>query len=51
MGRTLEICYQEAGEVCPNGYNIVGQDNSTVIVPSNDSFIAVTRSNLTVECK
>jgi hypothetical protein len=51
MGRTLEMCYQKAGEVCPNGYNIVGQDNSTVAVPINGSIIAAPQRNLTIECK
>jgi len=51
MGRTLEMCYQKAGEVCPKGYNIMRQDNSTVAVPINGSIIAAPQRNLTIECK
>ena len=51
MGRTLEMCYQKAGEVCPGGYNIIGQDSSTVAVPINGSIMAGPRQNLTIECK
>ena len=51
IGRTLEMCYQKAGEVCPGGYNIIGQDSSTVAVPINGSIMAAPRQNLTIECK
>lgn len=51
MGRTLEMCYQKAGEVCPNGYNIVGQNSSIVAVPVNGSFMAAPQHNLSIECK
>ena len=51
LGRTLEMCYQKAGEVCPSGYGIVGQNSSTVAVPINGSFIAAPQHNLTIECK
>jgi hypothetical protein len=51
MGRTLEMCYQKAGELCSNGYNIVGQDNSMIAVPVNGSIMAAPQRNLTIECK
>ncbi len=51
MGRTIEQCYQKAGELCSNGYIVVGQDNSTIAVPVNGSIMAAPRRNLTIECK
>ena len=33
MGRTLEACYQKAGEVCPSGYRIVDRTSGVVGVP------------------
>jgi hypothetical protein len=51
MGRTLEMCYQKAGEVCPNGYSIVGQNSSTIAVPVNGSIMVAPQHNLSIECK
>ena len=51
MGRTLEMCYQKAGVVCPSGYNIVGQNSSTIAVPVNGSIIVAPQHNLSIECK
>ncbi len=51
MGRTLEMCYQKSGEVCPNGYDIVGQNSSTVAIPVNGSIMAAPQHNLSIECK
>ncbi len=51
MGRTLGKCYQKAGEVCPNGYSIVGQNTSTIAVPYNGSFVAAPQHSLTIECR
>lgn len=51
FGRTLEMCYQKAGNLCPDGYNIVGQDSSTIAVPVNGSIMAAPRHNLSIECK
>ena len=39
-GRTLDACYQKAGELCPKGYSIV-----------NSEAIVTARNNLAVECK
>lgn len=50
-GRTLEACYQKAGEVCPNGYSIVTQDAQTVAFSSGGNFYAAPRRNLTIECR
>lgn len=51
MGRTLEMCYQKAGEICPAGYRIVGQASAVVAVPVNGSVMAAPQHNLTIECK
>jgi hypothetical protein len=50
-GRTLEACYQKAGEVCPRGYNVVSQDASTVAFGSGGNLYAAPQRNLTVECR
>ena len=50
-GRTIEMCYQKAGDLCPSGYNIVNQSSSIVAVPSGNSFLAAPQNNLTIECK
>jgi len=51
MGRTLDACYQKAGEVCPNGYNIIDRASGTVAVPVNGSIMAAPQYNLAIECK
>ena len=51
LGRTLDDCYQKAGELCPSGYKIVNLTLETVIVPSGDSVIAAPKRNLAIECK
>ncbi len=30
MGKTMDAYYRKAGEVCPNGYNIINRNSSTV---------------------
>lgn len=51
MGRTLDACYQKAGEVCPNGYTIIDRASGTVAVPVNGSIMAAPQHNLAIECK
>jgi hypothetical protein len=51
MGRTLDACYQKAGEICPNGYTIIGQESGTVAVPVNGSIMAAPKHNFAIECK
>jgi hypothetical protein len=51
MGRTWDKCYQKAGELCQNGYNIIQQSSSTVAVPYGNSIIAAPRQTLAIECK
>lgn len=51
MGRTLDACYQKAGEVCPNGYTIIDRASGMVAVPVNGSIMAAPQHNLAIECK
>jgi len=51
MGRTLDACYQKAGEVCLNGYTIIDRASGTVAVPVNGSIMAAPQHNLAIECK
>lgn len=46
-GRSMQDCYQKAGEICPSGYNIVEQGNSFMIA---GGMLAPKRS-LVVECR
>lgn len=51
MGRTLDACYQKAGEVCPDGYTITDRASGTVAVPVNGSIMAAPQHSLAIECK
>lgn len=51
MGKTLDACYKKAGEICPNGYNIIDRSSNTVAVPVNGSFMAAPQHNIAIECK
>jgi len=52
MGRTLEACYQKAGEICPVGYNIINSTSGTVAVPVyGGGIVAVPDYGLAIECK
>ena len=51
MGRTWDKCYVKAGEVCPNGYDIIDQRSSTVAIPTGSGMIAAPKQNLAIECK
>ena len=51
MGRSMDACYQKAGEVCPSGYNIIDKSSSTVAFMSQGTFMAAPREQLAIECK
>ena len=51
LGRTWAKCYAKAGEICPSGYEVVGQQSGTVAVPVEGGIIAAPRQTLVVECK
>jgi len=47
MGRTLDACYQKAGELCPTGYTIIHSTTGVVMVDD----IAKPRNTIAIECK
>ena len=47
MGRTLEDCYVKAGEICPNGYQIVDRASGYAQIGS----IGAMQHSLVIECK
>lgn len=52
MGRTLEACYQAAGKVCPNGYNVVDSRSGVVGVPMRSGgMMAAPDYRLAIECR
>jgi hypothetical protein len=57
MGRTLEACYQKAGEICPAGYNIINSTSGTIAVPTYGGHgepagtVATPDYGLAIECK
>ena len=51
MMRTLEACYQKAGEVCPKGYNVVAQNSSVVGLPVAGGTMIAPQHSLIIECK
>lgn len=50
-GRTIEMCYQKAGEVCPNGYTIVGQHSGTDVYSTGSGVFSETERHMAIECK
>ena len=52
FGRTLDACYQKAGEVCPSGYTIIDRASGTVAVPTKGGGIMAAPSHhLAIECR
>lgn len=51
MGRTIEDCYQKAGEVCPDGYTILDRDSSLVGAPMGGGMYITTKRGMAIECK
>jgi hypothetical protein len=51
MGRSMEACYQKAGQVCPSGYNIVSNSSSTVGYMYQGTFMMAPKEQLTIECR
>lgn len=52
MGRTLDACYQKAGEMCPQGYNIVDRATGAIGVPmQGGGMLMAPTHGLAVECK
>jgi len=51
MGRSIEQCYQVAGQKCPGGYQIVSRSSELIAVPVNGSIAMAPRTGLVVECQ
>lgn len=51
MGRSIEQCYQVAGQKCPGGYQIVSRSSETVAMPLNGGIVMAPRTGLVVECR
>jgi hypothetical protein len=44
-------CYKKAGELCPNGYDLVGNSSGSYVGGTNGSVYGGTTTTLVVECK
>lgn len=51
MGRGWDDCYKKAADLCPNGYDVVGQQSGTQVVPTPNGPVGSPRQSLAVECK
>ena len=51
MGRSIEQCYQAAGQKCPGGYQIVSRSSDMMAMPLNGSIVMAPRTGLVVECR
>lgn len=52
MGRTMDACFQAAGEMCPGGYQIIDRASGTVAMPAyGGGIMAAPRESLVIECK
>ena len=50
-GRTLDACYQKAGEVCPSGYTIIDRASGTLGVPMSGGTVMIPQHQMAIECK
>ena len=53
-GSKMGYCLEKAGELCPNGYNIINQASGTMAVPvysSTGGVVASPRHEMAIECK
>jgi hypothetical protein len=44
-------CYKKAGELCPDGYDLVGNNNQNFVYGSQGSVYGGSQTTLVVECK
>ena len=51
MGRSIEQCYQVAGQKCASGYQVVSRSSELIATPVNGSMAMVPRTGLVVECR
>ena len=50
-GHSIERCYQQAGELCSTGYDVVDNPSGTQAAAIGGRFIAGQKRSLIVECK
>ena len=50
MGRDWDDCLKKAGELCPSGYTIVGQNSETIGISSQNGMTVIPKRNLSIEC-
>lgn len=50
-GRTLAECYNVAGKICPNGYDIIDRGSNTIGVPSQYGTTIITKQSIAIECR
>ena len=50
-GRSMDVCFQKAGELCPTGYFIIERSNAIEGAAVNGYASLSTRQALAVECK
>lgn len=52
MGRTVDMCYQKAGQLCPKGYLIIDKSNEIIGTTSSyGNVMMIPKNSLTIECK
>lgn len=51
MGRTMDACFKTAGELCPNGYDIIDRSSGTVAMMYKGTLMAAPKEQFAVECK
>ena len=51
MGRSLDACYQKAGEVCSAGYSIVDRPSGTVGFMNQGTMMMAPQNGLVIQCK
>jgi hypothetical protein len=50
-GSRVAACYRKAGEVCPGGYDVVGSQTGTVMVPTAHGVLGAPQTTVVVECR
>jgi len=50
-GKDWSDCYQEAGTLCPDGYNIIKKSKGIVAAPVNGKSTLAPSKKLVIECK
>jgi len=49
---SVSKCYEKAGKVCPNGYNVVTSHNQPGVMSNfNGGLIATSNKGMVIECK